>query len=314
MGRLARCSLTGEMDHLFQLAAIALIFSSAMPGRPNAILSDRSDPDRWVYKLYKDLCDEILQMTDAQPEEAGFMDRDNKLGAEWSPELMAALEACRVFVPLIHGATSKATTAAGNGSRSPAGRSFTGREDGEGVRCHRPGPLDTGWTGTRSPRWRSPFSTIMLILAPATVPRLLRDHEAAELPAPTISGRFIVWPSASSRLVTRASRMPTTTLQDMDRKDFESLPSAFGPASARRTTDGQLQITVLAHDTSTLPPGPGQRLLRRNAAHLEPVPAGLSRSRWPITRVELAKKCLDCEPLLRGLRRTTRRLGQRRAA
>ena len=28
------------------------------------------------------------------------MDRENKLGAEWSPELMAALKACRVFVPL----------------------------------------------------------------------------------------------------------------------------------------------------------------------------------------------------------------------
>ena len=44
-----------------------------------------------MYKLYKDLCDEILQMTDAQPGEAGFMDRENKIGAEWSPELMTAL-------------------------------------------------------------------------------------------------------------------------------------------------------------------------------------------------------------------------------
>ena len=62
--------------------------------------SDRDDPDRWVYKLYKDLCGAILQMTDARPEEAGFMDRDNKLGTEWSPELTAALAKCRVFVPL----------------------------------------------------------------------------------------------------------------------------------------------------------------------------------------------------------------------
>ncbi len=62
--------------------------------------SDRDDPDRWVNKLYKDLCGAILQMTDARPEEAGFMDRDNKLGTEWSPELTAALAKCRVFVPL----------------------------------------------------------------------------------------------------------------------------------------------------------------------------------------------------------------------
>jgi TIR domain len=67
---------------------------------PKRDQADRSDPDRWVHKLYKDLCDEILQMTDAQPGEAGFMDRENKLGAEWSPELMTAIKACRVFVPL----------------------------------------------------------------------------------------------------------------------------------------------------------------------------------------------------------------------
>src|ERR1051326_8494119 len=62
--------------------------------------SDRDDPDRWVYKLYKDLCAEILQMTDARPEEAGFMDRENKIGTAWSPELITSLARCRVFVPL----------------------------------------------------------------------------------------------------------------------------------------------------------------------------------------------------------------------
>ena len=62
--------------------------------------SDRDDPDRWVHKLYKDLCGAILQMTDARPEEAGFIDRENKIGAEWSPELTTSLARCRVFVPL----------------------------------------------------------------------------------------------------------------------------------------------------------------------------------------------------------------------
>src|SRR5258708_37990939 len=62
--------------------------------------SDRDDPDRWVHKLYKDLCGAILQMTDARPEEAGFIDRENKIGTEWSPELTTSLARCRVFVPL----------------------------------------------------------------------------------------------------------------------------------------------------------------------------------------------------------------------
>src|ERR1022692_4910620 len=67
---------------------------------PKRDQADRDDPDRWVYKLYQDLRAAILQMTSASPEEAGFMDRENRLGVEWSPELTSALATCRVFVPL----------------------------------------------------------------------------------------------------------------------------------------------------------------------------------------------------------------------
>lgn len=36
--------------------------------------ADKEDPDRWVYKLYKDLCAVILQLTEVDAGEAGFMD------------------------------------------------------------------------------------------------------------------------------------------------------------------------------------------------------------------------------------------------
>jgi len=62
--------------------------------------SSGDDPDRWVHKLYRDVCADILSLTDAMPEAAGFMDRENRLGAEWAPELSIALATCRVFVPL----------------------------------------------------------------------------------------------------------------------------------------------------------------------------------------------------------------------
>jgi Tetratricopeptide repeat/TIR domain len=67
---------------------------------PKVDRDDRDDPDRWVDKLYRDLRAAILQMTSARPEDAGFMDRDNRLGVAWSPELTYALATCRVFVPL----------------------------------------------------------------------------------------------------------------------------------------------------------------------------------------------------------------------
>ena len=68
----------------------------------------------------------------------------------------------------------------------------------------------------------------------------------------------------------------------MSQADFDSLPSAFGPASARRTAGGRLQIAVLAHDTSTLPPG---RSLTTTAPHRIPgARTGRStRSPWSTT-------------------------------
>jgi Caspase domain/TIR domain len=67
---------------------------------PQSNPGGKDDPDYLVYRLYGDLRAEILQMTASSPEEAGFMDRESLLGAEWSSEVTAALAGCRVFVPL----------------------------------------------------------------------------------------------------------------------------------------------------------------------------------------------------------------------
>lgn len=58
------------------------------------------DPDRWVGKLFRDLCSDIVNITSVHPAQAGFMDRDIHVGAEWPRRLAAALATCRVFVPL----------------------------------------------------------------------------------------------------------------------------------------------------------------------------------------------------------------------
>ena len=88
-----------------------------------------------------------------------------------------------------------------------------------------------------------------------------------------------------------------TAVQHAARADFDSPPSAFGPASVRRTADGRLQIAVLAHDTSTLPPG-------RSIDYYGPTPHTWSpyRPEYPQPLAdyaqELAKKCLDFKPLV----------------
>lgn len=58
------------------------------------------DPNLWVERLYQDLCDHILSLTDHPHPVVGFMDRDIRTGEGWSDRLAEALATCRVFVPL----------------------------------------------------------------------------------------------------------------------------------------------------------------------------------------------------------------------
>ena len=80
-------------------------------------------------------------------------------------------------------------------------------------------------------------------------------------------------------------------------EDFDSLPSAFGPASARRTADGRLQIAVLAHDTSTLPPGRAPDYYGATPHTWSPYRPDYPQPLADYAQ-ELAKKCLDCKPLV----------------
>jgi FxsC-like protein len=90
-------------------------------------------------------------------------------------------------------------------------------------------------------------------------------------------------------------------VQRMERKDFESLQSAFGPTSARRTTDGKLRISVLAHDTFTLPPGRARDYYGDTPHSWSPYQPGYPQ---PVAEyaLDLAKKCLDCDPIIESFK------------
>jgi len=258
--------------------------------------ADRTDPDRWVHKLYKDLCDEILQMTDAQPGEAGFMDRENKLGAEWSPELMTALKSSRVFVPLY--------------SRRYFESDYCGKEwfafalrevmlqarDGEAVSAVVPA-LWTRLDREKIPEVAQIFQYDHTDLGERYraegfygIMKLRNYRGDYQRAVHRLAERII-------EIGDRSIAYADSDVQGMERKDFESLPSAFGPASARRTTNDQLKITVLAHDTSTLPPGRASDYYGETPRSWCPYQPGYAR---PVAdyALELAKKCLDYEPLL----------------
>jgi FxsC-like protein len=259
--------------------------------------ADKEDPDRWVYKLYRDLCEVILQLTDARPEETGFMDRENKLGAEWSPELVNALQRCRVFVPLY--------------SRRYFESSYCGKEWFAFARRQ---VMNAARGGD---------------VVSAVVPALWTRMNAEQLPNVAQSVQFdhavlgerycsegfygimklqnyrADYQRAVYRLAERivdvgdasAAHADDSAARERGPEDFESLPSAFGPESAPRVADGQLHISVLAHDVSTLPPG-------RLSEYYGETPRTWSPYRpdfpQPVADYagDLARKCLDCRPLV----------------
>jgi FxsC-like protein len=62
---------------------------------------DPGDPNMWVLKLFRDLSQEIMELTDLPAgRQPGFIDRDLRPGYEWSRRITQALATCRVFIPL----------------------------------------------------------------------------------------------------------------------------------------------------------------------------------------------------------------------
>lgn len=258
---------------------------------------DRDDPDRWVYKLYKDLCGAILQMTDARPDEAGFMDRENKIGARWSPELTSALARCRVFVPLYSPRYFESDNC-GREWFAFARREITHRARGRPVID---AIVPALWT--RFDRGKLPYVAQSVQFDH----KVLGERYCNEgfYGIMKLQNYRTDYQRAVHRLAERIIAIGEESVPFGDEgaahrlaaAEFESLPSAFGPASARRTADGQLQIAVLAHDTATLPPG-------RAAEYYGDTPHSWSPYRpdypQPVADYarELAKKCLDCTPLV----------------
>jgi FxsC-like protein len=259
--------------------------------------TDRDDPDRWVYKLYKDLCGEILQMTDARPEEAGFMDRENKIGTQWSPELTAALASCRVFVPLY----SRRYFESDNCGREWF--AFARREITHKARGRQVVDAIVPALWTRLPRERLPYVAQSVqfdhqffgerycaegFYGIMKLQNYRADYQRA---VHRLAERIIAIGDESVPFADEA------TVPHASQEDFDSLPSAFGPASARRTADGRLQIAVLAHDTSTLPPGRAPDYYGATPHSWSPYRPDYPQPLADYAQ-ELAKKCLDCKPLV----------------
>ena len=258
--------------------------------------ADTSDPDRWVYKLFRDLRDEILQMTDARPDEAGYMDRENKLGAEWTPELMAALKTCRVFVPLYSRRYFESDNC-GKEWFAFAQREVMHQAHGEDMTSAIVPALWARLDRERIPDVAKSFQYDHADLGE----RYRAEGFYGIMKLRNYRGDY---QRAVHRLAERVIEIGDQSvahsdddLQGMEPRDFESLPSAFGPSSARRTVTDQFQIAVLAPDISTIPPGRTNDYYGETPHSWSPYRPMYSQ---PLAdyALELARKCLDSEPMI----------------
>lgn len=209
---------------------------------------DPDDPDRWVCKLYEDLCESILGLTNAHPRSAGFMDRISGPGARWPEELARALATCKVFVPLY--------------SERYFGSEHCGREWFAFARREL----------THRARNRKASSAI--------VPALWADIDEDSLPPVAtainydhadLGGRYRAegfygliklkrfrkdYEVAVHQLARRIVRVAREAKLDATEPvDYNSLQCAFGLPGSTDAVANELQITVLALDSSKLPAG-----------------------------------------------------------
>ncbi|MGW4897412.1 TIR-like protein FxsC [Kitasatospora sp. NPDC004240] len=67
----------------------------------HASTTDRRNAGLWERRLFRDLCEEILQLTEVSSGvPVGFMDDPDRYGEQWAERVSEEIAVCRVFVPL----------------------------------------------------------------------------------------------------------------------------------------------------------------------------------------------------------------------
>ncbi len=250
---------------------------------------DPSDPDRWVCQLFEDLCRNILDLTDAHPRSVGFMDRVGGPGARWSEDLAQALATCRVFVPLY--------------SKRYFGSEHCGREWFEFARREL----------THRARSRQNSSAIVPAIwadidegsLPPVAKSINYDHDDLGRRYRTDGFYGLIklkrfrkdYELAVYQLARRIVRVAEEVNLDIaEPADYHSLECAFGSSDGSVADGSELQITVLALDTTRLPQGRNKDYYGRTPGRWSPYRPDYSQ---PLAEYagELAT-CFGCRPAI----------------
>jgi FxsC-like protein len=219
------------------------------------------DPNRWVHKLYDDLSAEVLQLVNSPT--AGFMDREIRLGMQWSKELANALATCRVFVPLY----------------SP--RYFASENCGKEWYAFSKRVVDQ--------RARQPDTEMAIVPAlwvpvdeeslPSVAKKIqFNHHDLGDLYERVgFSGIIKVtrfqdeYTLAVQELARRIVQVAKNTRIDRGRHtDYDASESAFGESDVHQMTEKRMQLTVVTLDTAHLPNGRSKEYYGKTPLHWRP--------------------------------------------
>lgn len=206
---------------------------------------DGSDPDRWITKLFNDLCHDVGIITGTSM--PGFMDRQLPVGAGWPDQVADALANCRVFLPLL----------------SPAyfTSEYCGREWAAFIARAR-----EQWAGLGLPRLIVP--ALWTRMSPGELPVDLRSMQYLQPDFPpqyAAEGFYgIMKLSRYREQYKQAVLMLARLIKDVAAEsnlevhsipDYESLDNPFAGFQGRQGTRHLIRIVVAAHRLYDLPAG-----------------------------------------------------------
>ncbi|MCC5574325.1 TIR domain-containing protein [Microtetraspora sp. AC03309] len=207
-------------------------------------VTDGSDSNRWVEKLFRELCQHIMHLTEVPSGAAGYMDRELRTGDNWKEKISERLSTCRVFVPLYSPRYFESDQCGREWAaflERGRGRSDLGLPIPDAI-------VPAIWTPIRPTRMPAAAQTIQFNHADLGaryveegfygIMKLNRYRTHYQAATMELAKRIVE--------VARNSPMPRGHI-----RDYTTVPSAFEDNTAERP----ITVTVLAPDEDHLPPG-----------------------------------------------------------
>lgn len=206
---------------------------------------DGTDPDRWVTKLYKDLCHDVGIVTGTPT--PGFMDRQIPAGTQWPDHLSEALANCRVFLALLSPAYF---TSEYCGKEWAA---FLSRAKSQQAGLDRPLAIIPALWTRLEPSELPPDLKSMQYIPPGFPPQYAAEGFYGIMKL----GRYR---EQYKQAVLQLARMVKETAEDAALStgpvsDFEALDNAFSDYRSGAGSHRSVKLTVAAHRLDRLPNG-----------------------------------------------------------